>query len=205
MATDMKPVILNQRLVFADFAKLFAMFVVTWGHCAQCMSGQTFPELFGKPGILIAFHMPLFMMVSGYFIHPERIREKKMLTYIWEKFQRLVVPAIAWYICFCLLTVQKPHLMGIFGFYWFLTSMFISLVLISIVAKCNKGDLGAAAIGGMLIGTLLQIFVVPTLFVIFQSLQEKVRPMRFDDDVDEAINAELEQYVNHANNYTVEE
>ena len=136
----MKPVILNQRLVFADFAKLFAMFVVTWGHCAQCMSGQTFPELFGKPGILIAFHMPLFMMVSGYFIHPERIREKKMLTYIWEKFQRLVVPAIAWYICFCLLTVQKPHLMGIFGFYWFLTSMFISLVLISIVAKCNKGD-----------------------------------------------------------------
>ena len=73
------------------------------------------------------------------------------------------------------------------------------------VGKNGNQTLGAAAIGGMLIGTLLQIFVVPTLFVIFQSLQEKVRPMRFDDDVDEAINAELEQYVNHANNYTVEE
>ena len=57
----------------------------------------------------------------------------------------------------------------------------------------------------MLIGTLLQIFVVPTLFVIFQSLQEKLKPMKFEDDVDEAVHAELKQYVNHANNYTVEE
>ena len=136
----MNPVIRNQRLVFADFTKLFAMFAVTWGHCAQSLSGQTFPGLFGKPGILIAFHMPLFMMISGYFIHPESIRKKSCPAYILEKFQRLAVPAMAWYVCFCLLTIQKPHLTGLYGFYWFLTSLFISQMLISIIVKLNKGD-----------------------------------------------------------------
>ena len=81
----------------------------------------------------------------------------------------------------------------------------LPMMFASGVGKNGNQTLGAAAIGGMFIGTLLQIFVVPTLFVIFQSLQERFRPMRFDDVADEAVTAELEQYVNHANNYTVEE
>ena len=81
----------------------------------------------------------------------------------------------------------------------------LPMMFASGVGKNGNQTLGAAAVGGMLLGTLLQIVVVPTLFVIFQSLQEKLRPMRFEDDVDEAVNAELKQYVNHANNYTVEE
>ena len=81
----------------------------------------------------------------------------------------------------------------------------LPMMFASGVGKNGNQTLGAAAIGGMFIGTLLQIFVVPTLFVIFQSLQEKFRPMHFDDVADEAVTAELEQYVNHANNYTVEE
>ncbi len=65
------------------------------------------------------------------------------------------------------------------------------------VGKNGNQTLGAAAVGGMLIGTLLQIFVVPTLFVIFQSLQEKVRPMKFEDDDNlEDVKTELAQYAN---------
>ena len=50
------------------------------------------------------------------------------------------------------------------------------------VGKNGNQTLGAAAIGGMLIGTFCQIFVVPALFVIFESLQEKIKPMKFDDE-----------------------
>ena len=41
--------------------------------------------------------------------------------------------------------------------------------------------LGTSAIGGMLIGMILQIFIVPALFVAFQYLQEKVKPMEWED------------------------
>lgn len=56
--------------------------------------------------------------------------------------------------------------------------------------------LGTGAVGGMLIGMLFQIFIVPALFVLFQKLQEKISPLKFDGDKHSAndISAELEQY-----------
>jgi HAE1 family hydrophobic/amphiphilic exporter-1 len=74
------------------------------------------------------------------------------------------------------------------------------------VGKNGNQTLGAAAVGGMLVGTLCQILVVPTLFVLFQSLQEKFRPMKFEDDINEEVEAELEQYAHGAPvEYKVEE
>ena len=70
----------------------------------------------------------------------------------------------------------------------------LPMMFASGVGKNGNQTLGAAAVGGMLIGTLCQIFVVPTLFVIFQSLQEKFRPMKFEDETDAEAAAELSQY-----------
>ena len=70
----------------------------------------------------------------------------------------------------------------------------LPMMFASGVGKNGNQTLGAAAVGGMLIGTILQILVVPGLFVIFQSLQEKVSPMKFDDDLDANTVPELEQY-----------
>ena len=69
----------------------------------------------------------------------------------------------------------------------------LPMMFASGVGKNGNQTLGAAAVGGMLIGTLLQIIVVPGLFVIFQSLQEKFKPMKFEDD-DADVDTELLQY-----------
>jgi HAE1 family hydrophobic/amphiphilic exporter-1 len=56
----------------------------------------------------------------------------------------------------------------------------IPLMLAMGVGAHGNRTLGASAIGGMLIGMIFQIFIVPVLFVVFQWLQEKVKPMEWD-------------------------
>ncbi len=81
----------------------------------------------------------------------------------------------------------------------------LPMMFASGVGKNGNQTLGAAAIGGMLIGTLCQIFVVPTLFTIFQSIQEKFRPMKFEGDEENPdVTTELQQYANRPVEYKLE-
>ena len=82
----------------------------------------------------------------------------------------------------------------------------LPMMFASGVGKNGNQTLGAAAVGGMLIGTLCQLFVVPALFVIFQSLQEKLSPMKFEDE-DENLDVatEIAQYAHRPVDYKLEE
>lgn len=54
--------------------------------------------------------------------------------------------------------------------------------------------LGTGAIGGMLIGMILQVLVVPSMFVAFQLIQEKITPPKWKDKDNSGISSELQQY-----------
>ena len=62
------------------------------------------------------------------------------------------------------------------------------------VGANGNSTLGSGAVGGMLIGMICQIFVVPALFVVFQTIQEKVKPLVWNDLDNKEIFAEIEQY-----------
>lgn len=62
------------------------------------------------------------------------------------------------------------------------------------VGANGNRSLGMTAIGGMFIGMVCQIFVVPALFRIFQALQERVKPLDFTDIHNADATADLEQY-----------
>ena len=62
------------------------------------------------------------------------------------------------------------------------------------VGAHGNRTLGTSAIGGMLIGMICQIFIVPALFVAFQYLQEKIKPMEWDDLDNSDMHSEIEQY-----------
>ena len=62
------------------------------------------------------------------------------------------------------------------------------------VGANGNRSLGAAAVGGMLIGVICQIFVVPSLFVIFEYLQEKVKPMVWEDIDNSDASGDIAQY-----------
>ena len=71
----------------------------------------------------------------------------------------------------------------------------LPLMFASGVGRNGNQTLGAAAVGGMLIGTLCQVFVVPALFAFFQYLQERVKPLVFEDEASRDVIKELEQFL----------
>jgi HAE1 family hydrophobic/amphiphilic exporter-1 len=66
----------------------------------------------------------------------------------------------------------RPILMTSFAFILGL----LPLVLATGVGAKGNNSIGTGAAGGLLVGTVIGIFVIPVLFVIFQWLQEKVSP-----------------------------
>jgi HAE1 family hydrophobic/amphiphilic exporter-1 len=55
--------------------------------------------------------------------------------------------------------------------------------------------LGTGSVGGMLIGMILQVLIVPALFVVFQKIQEKIKPIQWQDqELGGTIEKEIEQY-----------
>ena len=80
-----------------------------------------------------------------------------------------------------------------------MTSLAMIIGLLPLMFASGAGangyrTLGTSAIGGMFIGMILQIFIVPALFVAFQYLQEKFKPMEWDDVDNSDATAEIEQY-----------
>ncbi|NEV93481.1 efflux RND transporter permease subunit [Psychroflexus sp. YR1-1] len=66
----------------------------------------------------------------------------------------------------------RPILMTSFAFILGL----LPLVLATGVGAKGNNSIGTGAAGGLLVGTVIGVFVIPVLFVVFQWLQEKVSP-----------------------------
>ncbi|MFH6957139.1 efflux RND transporter permease subunit [Flavobacterium aquidurense] len=64
----------------------------------------------------------------------------------------------------------RPILMTSFAFILGL----VPLMFASGAGAVGNKSIGTGAVGGMLIGTILGVFVIPVLFIIFQSLQERI-------------------------------
>lgn len=83
----------------------------------------------------------------------------------------------------------RPILMTSFAFILGL----LPLVLANGVGALGNRSIGTGAAGGLLFGTVLGVFVIPVLFVIFQWLQERITGV---PEATKEVNSNLEQ--NHA-------
>jgi HAE1 family hydrophobic/amphiphilic exporter-1 len=86
----------------------------------------------------------------------------------------------------------RPILMTSFAFIFGLVPLMFS----SGAGAVGNKSIGTGAVGGMLIGTIIGVFAIPVLFIIFQSLQEKISgPAKngYDEDEDEDAPVAAEQ------------
>ena len=140
---------MNQRLLYPDICKFIAIFIVTWSHCAQCISNETYTNLWGGTELDIAFNMPLFRIISGWFINLDKYRKTNILTFIISKFKRLLVPSIIWFVIYAILFGVIPdltlagcywYIKGMVNYYWYLNALFVCLCIIFLSAHFLKND-----------------------------------------------------------------
>ncbi|NUY81308.1 efflux RND transporter permease subunit [Flavobacterium sp. MAH-1] len=75
----------------------------------------------------------------------------------------------------------RPILMTSFAFIFGL----MPLALANGVGAVGNRSIGMGAVGGMLVGTIFGVFAIPVLYVIFESLQERISGQPHDADYDE--------------------
>ena len=94
ISSDISGIMLKKTRIKAfDFLKFFAIFLVIWGHAIQYfLSSDYSDELVFR--IIYSFHMPLFMMVSGYFsVSSMSLNIGKFLK---KKIVQLLLPVFSW-------------------------------------------------------------------------------------------------------------
>ncbi len=81
---------MKKRIEWIDLCKIITMIIVCYDHTIQSIA----PDEALKNSFFIgtiSFHMPLFMILSGYFINPKRMRTDKITTSCFSKFKHLMV------------------------------------------------------------------------------------------------------------------
>lgn len=167
----------RQRDLIIDYLKGFAIFLVVWGHCIQCLGEgyDTMNQPIGK--FIYMFHMPLFFFCSGIF--HKSIIKSGWREFIIKRWHTLLVPTIIWSIISSVLffifledNYGVKHVIykictSVFEWYWFIYVLLLSIIVcktmiwISSKIGVNKWYL--------LIFSYVIILLVPKLSIPFSS------------------------------------
>lgn len=89
---------------YLDFLRGIAILLVVVGHCIQFGSGSAYLKsglYFANPlfKFIYSFHMPLFMLISGY-LGWFSISKKTHKDFVIDKCKGILIPLIAWHTLF---------------------------------------------------------------------------------------------------------
>lgn len=139
-----KKVPIGKRVFWADTVKCFAIFLVLWGHSIQHLHPSDYSDnVIYK--FIYSFHMPLFMMISGYFA--VNISRNSWTKFIVKKTYQLLLPTLIPTIICCFIVFYKGEVFGFefdniplfaIGAVWFLKSLFLCYCIYYIVLKFQK-------------------------------------------------------------------
>ena len=153
----------NKRIEYIDFIKGICIFIVVWGHTIQNMGDGDEFWLNPVHQFICSFHMPIFMLVSGFFF--SNSIGKPLTSNIIRRFKQLIIPCFGWSLVLVAIhigyiladgTIPSPAgivksvIMETFTRFWFLRSVFICFTLAIISMKILKKDMVAFIISFLL-------------------------------------------------------
>lgn len=87
----------KKRLLSLDALKGFAILLVIFGHVYLGADSDIFATKSYLHRFILAVHMPLFVLVSGYFAQRKVDSFSSLKQFFQDKFVRLILPAMLWY------------------------------------------------------------------------------------------------------------
>ena len=146
----------QKRILYIDVLKLFTIYLVLWGHSIMHFQPDYKQSVIFQT--IYAFHMPLFMMLSGYFaISSMSLAAKEFFV---KKVRQLLLPCLSWGII-CWIFISSGLIYGTFNLewetlfsgwlgvvdnFWFLKSCFICYVLTWLCWRCGRYKLIAMGV-----------------------------------------------------------
>ncbi len=163
-------IVKRKRDAYLDIIKGIAIIAVVFGHCIQFGSGSNFQNdrVFYDNvfRFIYSWHMPLFMLVSGY-LFSFSVRRHDWLDLIASRFKQLAIPMLSWALLIAMILrsfgggdgpfvhdVIKHFLNDI----WFLWAIFYNSLLVLAVRKLFADNIF------VYIGLYILTFVVPDSF-----------------------------------------
>jgi len=129
---------MGRRIIFLDNLKFWAIFLVIFGHATEAFSYDLRDQnVLYK--LIYTFHMPLFMVVCGYFFRSSLALDFK--SFFCKKFVMLMIPAISWSVLRFLLVGGSNYYRLCFYEYWFLRSAFVCYLVCYILIRLIKNEL----------------------------------------------------------------
>ena len=162
----------KKRSPYLDIIKAILIILVIIGHSIQYGSGSTYLEkqLFFNNYLfkfIYSFHMPLFIMISGYLSYNSLNKNSLKETFI-SKFKSLIIPLFFWSIIPFIINLEFYSIIESLKFFiavfstnlWFLWSLFYINILVKLINKYFKDNIF------IYILSILITFILPNTFVI---------------------------------------
>ena len=161
----------RSRIKSFDLLKLFAIYLVIWGHCVMWfLSSESSENVVYR--VVYSFHVSLFMMISGFFaVSSTKLVPMKFLI---KKFKQLIYPCFVWgflYLIFFYLTSLNQK--GFFDFnikhfledlYWFSDFWFLKSCFICYCLLYAGSHMGLKTTYWIILTLLFSQFISPFLF-----------------------------------------
>lgn len=175
----------SNRIYYLDYLKAFAIFTVILGHSIQNFKGSA---LMGSLyNFIYSFHMPLFMIISGYFF--EKSLQANIFAVVMKKTRELILPVLSFSVVAFVVTWVTPfditrtdnflkYFFG--GDMWFLKFLFACTVM----ACVSKLLFRKISIAGILPPAVLPIVSRVGMFRMFPYLWVGYCLNRYQKSVD---------------------
>lgn len=154
LLTENKP-----RLEYMDAAKALAIVTVMLGHAVEYVSTSDYHHPLWA--FIYSFHMPLFMIISGFFASSSlRLPLGRMLL---KKGLQLVLPGMVWSVL--AIGFIRFNVLNIF---WFLSCLFICYALAGLGMRIFRHSMTAAALFSMVVAlAFVSVVYVPSILPFF--------------------------------------